>query len=381
MKPQAIFISCILLAAVCADILQNPDFELPPSTWNTTSAFFTLNSSSTNLPGWTFEGTVQYATAGDDLSLPENGHAMLLGQDGKINQTFTANNEGRMRYLLTFTLSRRALNCSANASLVIPAPDSSAEFTLSGKYGRELWEDYGHQIGSWGDGEAVNLVIESRADNEDESSTCWPVVDDLNLVTVGLVNQENGNLLLNGGSEVGPRFPKFPNNGILLNSEPSLTESALPQWIVTGTIKYIETKNYHVPLGNAAVQFVLGTSSDIQTAQELSRETNYNLEFSLGEANQSCSGDFTVGVVAGSSSQNFTIHSNGNGLAQKYSLDFQGAGAGPTPIGFESYSTGLGKDGVFCGPVIDGVVLRVSGECKLNGCLFVILLFWPLWRL
>ncbi|GER38915.1 hypothetical protein STAS_15451 [Striga asiatica] len=347
MKPHAIFISCILLATVSAE----PRFRVPAIHLEHVIGILHLDSSSTTMPGWTFEGTVQYANAGDDLSLPENGHAMLLGQDGKINQTFTANNEGQMRHLLTFTLSRGVLNCSAFASLVISAPDNSAEFALSGKYGRELWEVYGHQIGSWGDGEAVNLVIESRTNNEDENSTYWPVVDDLNLVTVGLVNQEN---------------------------EPSLTESALQQWTVTGTVKYIEKKNYYVPLGNAAVEFVSRTSSGIQTARELSRETNYKLEFSLGEANKSCSGDFTVGVVTGSSSRNFTIHSNGNGLAQKYSLDFQGAGAGPTQIGFESYSTGQREDGVICGPVIDGVVLCVSGGCELNGCLFIIFLFLAL---
>ncbi|KAL3630832.1 hypothetical protein CASFOL_023816 [Castilleja foliolosa] len=363
MKLHTILISCIFLATVFADILQNPDFGLPPSNWNTSFPFFTLDANSSTIPGWSFEGTVQYVTAGANLSLPQNGRAILLGPDGKINQTFTANGE-QTQYLLTFVLSR---NCSThNASLLVSAPDSSAEFSLTGKYGRELWEVYGHWVGSWGGGESINLVIESQAVDVDENSTCWPVVGALDLVTVGSVKQESDNLLLNGGFESGPAFPEFSNNGLLLNSEPSLTESALQQWTVTGTVKYINSKNHFIPEGKAAIEIVSGISSGIQTAKQLNQGSTYNLDFLLGDANDSCVGDFTVGVAAGSSVENFTIRSNGSGSAQKHSLPFNGAGTGPTTISFQSYTTGQREDGVFCGPVIDGVILRASGVRKLN---------------
>lgn len=130
-------------------------------------------------------------TAGADLSLPRNGHAILLGQDGKINQTFTANGE-EMQYLLTFTLARGVQKCTSNASLVVSAPDSSAQFSLTLKYGKEPWEVYGHQLGSWGGGESVNLVIQSQAIDADPNSTCWPVVDALSLITIGSLKQGNG---------------------------------------------------------------------------------------------------------------------------------------------------------------------------------------------
>lgn len=123
-------------------------------------------------------------TSGADFSLPVDGHAIRLGQDGKINQTFTANGE-QMTYLITFTLAIGGQNCQSNASLLISAPDSSAEFSFTGNYSRQPWEVYGHKLGSWGEGEAVNLVFESQAADSDPNSTCWPVIDDLLVNTIG----------------------------------------------------------------------------------------------------------------------------------------------------------------------------------------------------
>ncbi|GFP98977.1 hypothetical protein PHJA_002041600 [Phtheirospermum japonicum] len=192
MKLHTILISCILLLpTVSADILQNPDFGLPPSNWNASSPFFKLDEIST-IPGWSFEGTVQYVTAGANLSLPQNGRAILLGPDGKINQTFTANNGAQREYLLTLVLSRNCSSANYNASLLVSAPDSSAEYSKYGN-GRELWEVYGHRIGSWGGGESINLVIQSQAvDADDQNSTCWPVVGALDLIILGSVKQETG---------------------------------------------------------------------------------------------------------------------------------------------------------------------------------------------
>ncbi|PIN19399.1 hypothetical protein CDL12_07903 [Handroanthus impetiginosus] len=221
MKLMTIFISCILVGAASADILQNPDFEVPPSNWraNSTTPFIPLDENST-IPGWTFEGTVEYVTAGAELSLPSNGHAILLGQDSKINQTFAANGE-QMQYLLSFTLARVVQNCTSNGSLVVSAPDSSAQFSSKLRYGKELWEVYGHQLGSWGDGESVNLVIQSQGIDADPNTTCWPVIDKLSLITTGSLSQDNDNLLPKGGFELGPAFPDFSNDGVLLDSEPS----------------------------------------------------------------------------------------------------------------------------------------------------------------
>lgn len=144
-------------------------------------------------------------------------------------------------------------------------------------------------------------------------------------------------------------------------------------------MKYINSNDYSVPGGKAAVEFISGISSGVSTAIELSEGSNYNLEFMMGDANDSCAGDFMVGVRAGPSAQNFTINSDGTGSATKYYLAFNGVGSSPTPISFQSYTATQTRDGVFCGPVIDDVVLQgftsTGQRTFMNGALLVCILF------
>lgn len=188
---------------------------------------------------------------------------------------------------------------------------------------------------------------------------------------------ETDNLLLNGGFEAGPEFLSTSSQGILLDSVPTPDQSALRQWSVIGTVKYIDSKHFSVPRGNAAVEIVSGVSTGIQTATSLSEGSTYNLEFMLGDANDACEGRFIVGVKAGSVSQNFTLQSSGTGSATQHSLTFK-AGSGQTSISFLSLSTSQTKDGVFCGPVVDEVVLRASHGVKLHSKLKILVFVFVL---
>ncbi|OMO85346.1 hypothetical protein CCACVL1_10239 [Corchorus capsularis] len=232
-----------LVGFASAGNLQNPDFESPPKNVSSDSSnpFVTLNENNT-IPGWTFQGTVSYVTASPNISLPDNGHAIQLGEDGKINQTFNAGADF-MNYILTFTLIPGGQNCSANANLLVSGSDTQGIFSFKQHYGKEAWQSYGLFLG-------------------------------------------------------------------------------------------------------------LGGSS-------------YNLEFTLGDANDACEGDFIVQVQAGPVVQNFTVRSNGTGSAQKSSLKFDAAGSRATPISFLSYTTIQTKDGILCGPVIDDVVLLSSGGSRM----------------
>lgn len=365
MKLAMVLLLPILFLAIssAADILQNPDFELQPSNLpgNITAPIVLLNENNT-IPGWTFEGMVRYVTGSLIVPLPGNGHAIELGQDGKINQTFKANGDLR-QYLLTFTLARISQSCSTNASLIVSAPDSESIFSFKERYGKETWESYGHQLGNWGDGESISLVFKSQAVETDSNSTCWPIVDKLLLKTIVPVTQSSDNLLPNGGFELGPAFLDDSGEGILIDSEPSLVQASLQQWSVEGTVKYVDSKHFFVPEGKAAVEFVSGILAGIQTARVLNEGSSYNLEFMLGDANDACVGEFIVGVQAGSLAQNFTLQSNGTGSAKKFSLAFK-AESSPTQIGFQSYSTSQSREGVSCGPMIDAVVLRASQSPK-----------------
>lgn len=365
-KLTATFIPFAFLAIVFADVLQNPNFELPPSRMSPNSSVpsVPLNENNT-IPGWTSEGTVQYIIAGPNAPLPRNEHAVLLAEDGKINQTFIANGDIK-QYLLTFTLALGGPNCSANVSLVVSAPDSASAFLVKQNYSKEPWEVYGHLLGSFGNDEAIDLVLQSQNTDTDTNSTCWPVVDTLILKALSPSNRGNDNLLPNGGFESGPAFLDGFTGGVLLDSEPSIVESALREWSVLGTVRYIDSKHYFVPEGNAAIEIITGESpTGIQAAKALTDGSSYNLEFVLGDANDSCKGNFIVGVQAGSSAQNFTVQSAGTGSANKYSMTFK-AESSPAPISFQSYTIMQNDDGVLCGPVIDGVILRSSSSHKSN---------------
>lgn len=170
--------------------------------------------------------------------------------------------------------------------------------------------------------------------------------------------------MLNGGFEVGPDFLSNSTEGVLLEPAPSPVQSALPEWSVFGTVKYIDSKHFFIPKGNAAIE-IISLSAGIQTATGLTEGSAYNLDFTLGDANDGCVGRFIVRVQAGVVVQNVTVQSLGRGSAMKHSVTFE-AGSGPTPISFLSYNTSQTKDGVFCGPVVDDVVLRASHGLKLK---------------
>lgn len=85
--------------------------------------------------------------------------------------------------------------------------------------------------------------------------------------------------------------------------------------------------------------------------------------------------DFIVAAQAGSTVKNFTLRSNGTGSSKDFLMKFK-ADLSVTLISFHSYTTSQTEDGMFCGPVIDDVVLHASLGLKLEMRLhFVISLY------
>lgn len=78
-----------------------------------------------------------------------------------------------------------------------------------------------------------------------------------------------------------------------------------------------------------------------------------------------CTKDFVVSAQAGSTVQNFTLWSNGTGSSKEFLMKFQ-ADSGLTLISFQGYTTCQTKEGMFCGPVIDDVVLQDSHGVNLK---------------
>lgn len=167
-----------------------------------------------------------------------------------------------------------------------------------------------------------------------------------------------GNILANGGFEIGPAFINNSSDGIILNEEPEIFNSLLQDWSIIGTIKYIDSNHYKVPEGRAAIELVSGSPSGIQIDLTLTVGSTYILEFMMGDANDSCVGDFIVYAQIGTTIKNFTVQSNGTGSAQKQSMTFEAEFTKLTPISITSFNETRSSDSVLCGPVIDNVVFR-----------------------
>ncbi|CAH2072787.1 unnamed protein product [Thlaspi arvense] len=374
---QRIFLLLLVSCCASSDFLENPDFEAPPlnlsKNSNASSNAFVLLDQNSTLPGWTFQGTVQYVTS---LELPDAGHAVQLGEDGKINQTFIAKGDD-LNYILTFALIPGGQNCSTSAGLSVSGPDSNAVFAYRQNYSKVPWQSYTHNLGRLGNGEPINLVLESEAIDSDTNSTCWPIVDTLLIKTVGVtVVQDSGNLLTNGGFESGPGFLTNSTEGVLIDAVPSVIQSTLWQWSVIGTVRYIDSEHFHVPEGKAAIEILAGTApSGIQTAtRDTSEGSRYNLTFTLGDAKDACIGHFLVGVQAGSASQNFTLESNGTGSGEKFGLVFE-ADKAAAQISFTSYSVTRTQEDLLCGPVIDEVMVHSIGGTASVKPTWLLLLF------
>ncbi|KAL2519709.1 hypothetical protein Adt_15956 [Abeliophyllum distichum] len=363
-----------------ADILRNLDFETPPAntTANNTSRFLPLTNSNT-IPGWSFNGTVWYVSSGPNISLPGNGHAVQLGENGKINQTFGATDD-YLQYILTFTLTGRREDCFNNSTAVnISVPQRSRVFSLQGHFGRNLWETYAFYLGSWGSKvDSINLEITSVTTNAATNITCWPIVDTFLVTRNVMPRWYDGNVLANGGFEDGPAFLKNSSEGILLNEEPERFNSPLQEWSIIGTIKYIDSNHYKVPEGRAAIELVSGAPSGIQIDLILTVGSPYTLEFTMGDANDSCMGDFIVYAQIGTTIQNFTMQSNGTGSAQKHSMMFKAEFTKLTPISITSFNETRTRDHVLCGPVIDNVVLRATASYAVKTKLYIGVFSLPL---
>ncbi|KAJ0491108.1 hypothetical protein HanRHA438_Chr12g0575811 [Helianthus annuus] len=141
----------------------------------------------------------------------------------------------------------------------------------------------------------VQSVVNDRRDN----MTCWPIVD--TFLVNGIQNprlyEDNG--LVNSGFEVGPSFIDNSSQGILLEADSdndpfSLVQSPLQYWTILGTLKYIDSKHYVVPRGRGAVELLSGDPSGIVASVYFLKHGQVTLEFIMGDANDSCVGDFMV---------------------------------------------------------------------------------------
>ncbi|MCL7033429.1 hypothetical protein MKW94_006203 [Papaver nudicaule] len=364
----------LLIATAFAAGLRNPDFEIPPTNMpkNSTNASIPLNSTINTIPGWSYQGTVKYV-----ISSGQGGNAIYLGQNGKINQTFKAMQEFDQNYdfILSLNLKPAQPNCTSPTSVAVSLPNRSVVVSFDKKFGNQSgWQSHACYLGVYGNKELIDLALENHSTN---TTKCDVVLDSFtfslipNPVSYGIVNE-----VLNGGFEVGPASPNNSFGGVLMHAESNPALSPLNQWAILGTVKYITTnENYGDQEGNAAIELVSGKSSGVETTVALQKGSEYNLDVSIGDTNNSCVGDFKVAVKAGSDVLTLNIERKRRGVGFGFSVPYGWtikADSNVTRISIRSLATTKTKDQVLCGPVIDKISVVASYGLKLEiGVLFV----------
>ncbi|XP_057774913.1 protein DUF642 L-GALACTONO-1,4-LACTONE-RESPONSIVE GENE 2-like [Salvia miltiorrhiza] len=347
------FFIYITISYATADFLKNPDFEIPPA--NVTA---NTSTEANSIPGWSVSGTVWYVASGNS-----GGHAVQLGQNGKISQRLTAtgNYNNALDYIVSFTLAAQNIQCANNRTALNVTLRDYLDRNLSRviymlkNSSRNAWERHSFKVPQMGGKDYVDIHIQSVAGYDNDNDTCWPLVDAFTVNTNQMPIWYDGNMLSNGGFEVGPAFGNKSGNGIILNEEDDEFYSPLQQWSVIGSIRYIDSGHYKVPGGRAAVELLSGgVQKDFPS---LPTANSYTLNFTVGDANDSCAADLVVHVRVGASVWEFRVKSNGTGSAFRHSVGFR---AEASSLVFYSYEETVSGDGALCGPVLDDVILVAS---------------------
>ncbi|KAL7584961.1 protein DUF642 L-GALACTONO-1,4-LACTONE-RESPONSIVE GENE 2 [Lactuca sativa] len=365
-----IFILLFLVSLVYSKVtLENSGFESPPTnlTTNSTSQFILLDPKTNRIPGWSFNGTVWYVTAGENVSLPGNGHGVQLGPNGMINQTFKQ--DGNYYYVLTFTLAPSSPDCANSTSVNVSGPTASEVFFFRESLGTEMWQTYAYSL--WNQMGLMSLQIQSTSTSNSNSNsnniTCWPIVDTILVTGIDSPWWYSDNGFANNGFEVGPAFIGNSSQGVLLEADSSYPESSiqspLQHWSILGIVKYLDSKHYAVPRGGRAVELVSGNPSGIVSDVGFLKDRQVTIDFIMGDANDSCVGDFLVFLQVGDTMiWNFTMRSIGVGSREAHSVTFKAnfSNTEQVLISFTSFNETQNSNNVLCGPVIDSTVLRFS---------------------
>jgi len=360
------FLYCLLWGSVTdADgLLPNGNFEEAPQSW---AVVGTVIVGQDLLPQWKISGLVEYISSGDQshntlqVRIPGNGHAVRLGNSGKISQVVKGLNKGSY-YTLSFSVGK---TCAKTVNLNVSVLPYSQLFPIKTVYDSSGWDAY-----AWGFkavAEAHEVLLFNP--NEDYNNpNCGPLLDGIaikqstppeskTLRSKTVKDHGAVDLVTNGNFEDGPHDYLNGSNGILLPPS-SLRHSPLPGWTITyiKPTKYIDSAHFRVPEGLKAVELLSGRKSVLSQTVNTTPGKPYRLTFAVGDGRNACNGRLTVQVTAGSKITNVPYDSKGTGGFLTTGLNFT-AQVPNTLIAFASLSDIKKSDnsGSLCGPVLDNV--------------------------
>ncbi|KAI3913435.1 hypothetical protein MKW98_003914 [Papaver atlanticum] len=333
------------------EVLPNGHFEDGPAPSNLKK---TVIIGKNSLPKWEINGLVEYVSGGPQpggffYAVPRGVHAIRLGNEANISQTIKL--KPKSYYSLTFGATR---TCAQDEVLGVAVPPSSGAFPLQTLYSSDGGDTYAWAFRAKSKYTRITFINPGAQ----EDPACGPLIDHVAIKELVLPRYTSGNVVKNGGFESGPHFFKDYSTGVLIPPKQQDNVSPLPGWIVESlkAVRYIDSNNSKVPFGLAAVELVAGRESSIAQILRTIPKQLYKLEFTIGDAENSCHGSMVVEAFAGAETLKAKFESTGKGQFKTVSLKFKAVSA-RTRINFYSsfYHTKIDDFGHLCGPVLDQV--------------------------
>ncbi|KAM3280815.1 hypothetical protein CQW23_08940 [Capsicum baccatum] len=334
-------------------LLENGDFEEGPKPSELKK---TVIIGKYSLPEWEISGIVEWVSGGPQeggfyFPIPRGAHAIRLGNEASISQYVEV--KPKTIYSLTFGATR---TCAQDEVLTVSADGMSSDLPIQTLYSADGGDTY-----AWAFKSTSNYVkVTFHNPGMQEDPKCGPLIDHIAIKEIPMATYPKGNLVKNGGFEAGPHVFKNFSTGVLVLPLKQDKYSPIPGWMVqfAKPAKYIDSKHFSVPSGNAAVELIGGRETGISQTVKTVPKQFYNLTFTIGDANNDCHGTMTVQAFAGKASTQVSFVSKGKGWYKTASFKFQ-ADKTRTLIAFYNpyYHTKIYDFGHMCGPVIDDVSL------------------------
>ncbi|KAL8133425.1 protein TEEBE-like [Apium graveolens] len=308
-----------------------------------------------SLPKWEISGLVEYVSGGPQpggfyFAIPRGSHAARLGNEASISQLVSGLKPGSI-YSLTFSATR---TCAQDEILRVSVPGQSSDLPIQTLFSSDGGDTYAWAFKASSASEKVTF----HNPGIQEDPTCGPLLDAVAIKEIPPLSYSRGNLVKNGGFEIGPHVFKNFSTGVLLLPKLQDLISPLPGWIVESLkpVKYIDSKHFSVPSGSAAIEIVGGRESAIAQIVRTVANKLYDLTFTIGDAKNGCQATMVIEAFAAKETVKAKFTSLGRGGFKAASLRFQ-AISDRTRITFFSayYHTKTSDWGHICGPVLDNV--------------------------
>ncbi|KAK1578496.1 hypothetical protein Q3G72_030716 [Acer saccharum] len=341
----------VVKTAYLDGLVPNGNFEEGPKKSNLKK---TVIIGKYSLPQWEINGLVEYVSGGPQpggfyFPIPRGVHAVRLGNEASISQSLKLK-QGSI-YSLTFGITR---TCAQDEVLRVSVPGQSSDLPVQTLYSTDGGDTYAWAF------KATSPVVKISFHNPgiQEDPSCGPLLDAIAIKEMLPLKYSKGNLVKNGGFEIGPHIFKNFSTGVLILPKVQDLISPLPGWIIESLkpIKLVDRKHFFVPGGFSAVELVAGRESAIAQIIRTVPNKTYNLTFTVGDAKNACHGSMMVEAFAGTKTLKVPYNSVAKGGFKTASLTFQ-APSSRTRITFYSayYHSKLNDYGHMCGPVLDDV--------------------------